>query len=186
MADNLNAIFSSSCSWTLVDDITGLSSGRVSSETLSKTVSLGTGAANNVANGANEVVYTRLTLAGAGTSTIDLNSLTNVVGASISFARVKAIRIRLLSTLDDSTNGTAATHIVVGNGAAPWISSSSGRGWLVAGNDLITIPNGGYLEFATPGATGVLSGAGAKDLLITNGDASVTAVVEVIIAGGSS
>ncbi len=184
--DELATTITVSYAWRGVDNITGLGSGLVSDDAVTKNIVLSTGAANNVANGADEEVFKRYTIAGAGTQSVDLNSLTNVLGATISFARIKSLLIRLLSTADDATNGTAATHIVVGNGGAPFISSSSGRGWLVAANDLITIPNGGILLFATPGAAGVLSGAGAKDLLITNGDASVSAYVEVKLTGGST
>src|SRR5690554_597888 len=45
-----------------------------------------------------------------GTATVDLTSFTDFLNrATQSFARIKAIELRLLSTADDATNGTACT-----------------------------------------------------------------------------
>lgn len=105
-------------------------------QTVSFTKSVGpytTSNANNASLGANEIVsYIVPIAAGAGVD-VDLQSLTDILTQSaVSFARLKGYVLQLLSTSDDSTNGTACSGVILNapipapTQNAPTVSGSGG------------------------------------------------------------
>jgi hypothetical protein len=144
-------------------------------------VALKDSAANNAVGGANQALALVLSIPGAGTASVDLQAFVNVAGqAASSFARVKYVMIRLLSAEDDAA-GTACSGVEV--------KPHSTNGWtglFKAATDTIVVGNGDLFKWATRKAGGITVDATHKVLLFTNVDPSVTAKVQVIIAGGSS
>src|SRR5258708_5153246 len=97
---------------------------------LNKTITLGTAAANNAATGSDEVYSTILTVAGAGSTTIDLTALTDLLGtAAVNLVRVKYIMIRNLDAVDDPTNAPApnSSFITVGANGSDRFHSNAGE-----------------------------------------------------------
>lgn len=188
--DSLTSQLSVSMNWTAQKNIAGSTdySPNQNNTTITKKSSVGTAAANAAVGGGDELASWVQTIAGGGTATVDLSSLTNILQTTaISLARVKGIMIRLLSTTDDATNGTACTHIVVGNAASnAWTSQSGGRGWLTSSTHTFDIGNGGAVAFLFPTAAGVLVDGTHKNILITNGDGSVSAKVQISLHGGTT
>lgn len=180
--DTLTASVGLTINWTAQDNLTGTDYGSVeNSSTIQKKLSVAATVANAVAGGADEVVSYLLTIAGGGSADVDLTDLTNVLQQAASFARLKQIIIRLLSTTDDNTNGTAATSITVGNASANGAALFMG-----AVTHTITIPNGGFIAFGTPAAAGLVITASTADILkIANNDGSVAAKVQLTLIGGS-
>lgn len=86
--------------------------------TVQKQYQLGTQVTNTLAGGADEVYSFQQTIAGGGSATFDLFSLTNAIGQLAPMVRLKALQIRLLSAADDPTivpAPTATSQIVVTN-----------------------------------------------------------------------
>lgn len=166
--------------WNATKNVTGLT-GIVSNESLSKTLSftLGSGAA-----AIDQVVSQVRTLSASASETLDLNGgLTNVTNdASVVMVRVKAVFIQLLSTTDDSTNGTAASSITIGNAA-----SNQFTGPLGGATETLTVPNGGFVMFGRGDASGWASTAGSADnLKVVNNDGSNSAAYRITIFGAST
>lgn len=168
--------------------VTGLTKGIRNNDQVTPTATFSvTGAA--VANGANQA-YSAITSIGAGSSTtIDLSAaLTNIVGSSTAtFARLKAILIELVSTAQDSTNGTACTSITFGAAASnQFITQSSGRGFLGTTTSTHDVPNGGFYAFGVDNAAGVLVDSTHKSLKILNNDGAVPAAVRITLIGADA
>src|SRR5438067_880364 len=76
----------------------------------------GTSAAAKV----NELASKIFSVAAGATATIDLRSLLDVLGQTVTLVRVKGLLFQLLSTADDPVNGTACGGVTVGNaGSSP-------------------------------------------------------------------
>jgi len=107
------------------------------------------------------------TIAASGTLNLDLaGSLTDEYGATVTFARVKKIKIVLTTT--------AASTIQVGGGSNP----------LAALTNAITLRPGGRLDLEAPDATGYVVTAGTGDILrIVNDSGAASVTVKVIILG---
>lgn len=126
------------------------------------------------ANQANVFFPDTRTLAASASEDLDLTgSLSDVFGASLVNARIKAIRI---SAAAGNTN-----NVIVG--------AASGTQWasLLNAAGTITLHPGAYFEAATPTAAGWTVTAGSADLLkIANsgGSTSVTYTIELI--GGAT
>jgi len=168
--------------------LTGSDYGANSNSTnIKKNLSIGTAAANAAAGGSDELYSAITSLAASASASIDLTSITDLLQTSgVSLARVKAIMIRVLSTTDDSSIGTAASSVKVDGSVTNGLVSQSGTGWLFNSSSLFEIPNGGVLLFATPTAGGVLVDGTHKVIKVTNVDGSVIAKVQVTVCGGSS
>lgn len=131
--------------------------------------------ANGVgANQANVLWVDTRTLAASATEDLDLTgTLSDVFGASLVNARIKAIRI-------SAAAGNTNSVIVGAASATQWVTLLNAAG-------TITLPPGGYFEAAVPTAAGWAVTAGTGDLLkIANsaGSTSVTYTIEII--GGAS
>lgn len=160
--------------------------------TVKKALSIGTAVADAAAGGGDELVSFVQTIAASGSASIDLTSLTDILGATgVSLARVKAIVIRLLSATDDTTIGTAAASVTIDNTVTNALSSQSNSGWFsnaaegAANGSKFAIPNGGVLAFGTPAAAGVLVDPTHKVVKVTNNDAGLAAKVQISLVGGT-
>lgn len=123
--------------------------------------------------------------AGTGTTgTIDLaGSLTNVLNdASVSFARVKIMIVKLLSATDTEPQaGTACSSIRIGAGSNPF------PGWFVDVSDKLELTNGEILVLGGTGATGHAVTAGTGDIVtFENRDNSVAAKIFYAFYGATS
>ncbi len=185
---SLAAGFKITANWSAGNSLTGSDYAQTQNATaITKTLSIGTTAANAAVGGGDELYSAVTSLAGGASASIDLTSVTDILAtAATSFARVKAILIRVLSTTDDSVIGTAASGAMIDGTVANALLSASGSGWLKAATSTFDIPNGGFIAFGTPSATGVLVSGGAKVIKVTNNDGAVTAKVQITVIGGTT
>ena len=159
---------------TVTNNVTGHSA-NANTSNLSKLISFVTGA--NAASAANNLYSSLLSIPGGGTTTIDLTSFTNIFGqAAQSAARIKGVFAHLLSTADDSTNGTACSGVTIGNAGA-----NPSPLFLGAGTHTIVLANGAFVLWGTPVAAGVAVAGGTKNVLVTNNDGSVAAALRLTI-----
>jgi hypothetical protein len=131
---------------------------------------------NGTGLGAADRVYVDSnTLAASGTTDIDLaGSLTDALGAALTFVRVKGIFLRASSgnTNNVALGGAAATQFV---------------GPFGAGTHTFAVKPGGFLATIAPDATGWTVGAGASDLLrVANSGAGSTVSYDLMIIGASA
>lgn len=166
----VNAEMTLSVSGRFTKANTSLNSTSVSQNfsTTSTYTTLGAGA-----NAINEEYIAVRTLAGGASENLDLaGSLTNFFGETITFARIKAISIELLTT-------TTSTSIEVGGAAANQFVGPFG-----AANDTVEVLNGGALAMFSAGATGWTVTAGTGDQLkILNNDGANTATYRITLYG---
>lgn len=157
------------------------------SSNLSKVNSLGTAAADAAVGGADEVFSYIISIAGSGTATLDLTNQTDVLNvASVSLARVKDVQFQLLSTTDDTVNGTTCTSVTMGNnGSNDWVSQSH-NGWFLTNTSNFDLPNGSLMRFSTPSATGNVVDSTHKIIKFTNNDSTNTAKIQPTICGGTA
>lgn len=133
--------------------------------------------ANSAAGGGDLAYGTVLSIAGSGTTTLDLRSLTDLANrATQAFGRYKFLLFALLST---AQGGTACSSVTVGNAA-------SNAHQLFLGGDTMTftLENGDAILNVKTSAAGKVVDGTNKSVLITNNDAGVAAEVLVIIVGG--
>jgi hypothetical protein len=198
---SLTATITAAIGWNASNTLTGSDyAPNSNNSTPKKQLSLGTAAANAAAGGADELYSAITSLAGSASASIDLTSITDILAtAGVSLARVKGIMIRLLSVIDDTTIGTAASAINIDNTVANALSATTNSGWFNNANEgtatggagdatgsKFCIPNGGVLLFATPSAGGVVTSGTKKIIKLTNLDAAVIAKVQVTVLGASS
>src|SRR6476620_2860083 len=142
-----------------------------------------------IASGANEVYSALLTLAGAASTTLDLTALTDVLGFTLNFARVKGWFIWLLAATDTApdgtTSGTACSGITVGNAAS---NQWAGTGYPVSDQSTgkQTLGNGEFRGGGTPVAAGWLVDGTHKSLKILNNDAVVSAKIVLVLIGADT
>jgi hypothetical protein len=175
--------------WTATKTITGDNySPNSNSTTLKKSFATGTSAANAAVGGGDELCSSITSIAASGTATIDLTSMTEITGATgISLARLKGILIRLLSVVDDATNGTACNGITFGNAATNgFTSQAANRGFLGTAASVHDLGNGDAYSYGTARAAGVLVDATHKEIKVVNLDGAVAAKVEISIQGAST
>lgn len=127
------------------------------------------------ANAADRLYADTNTLAASGTVDVDLaGTLTDALGAALTFARVKAIFIRA---------AVGNTNNVVLGGAA----SNQFVGPFGAAAHTIAVKPGGFLGMVAPDATGWPVTAGTGDLLrIANSGAGTGVTYDVVIIGASA
>ncbi len=113
-------------------------------------------------------------IAASGTDDLDLAGvLTDAFGASITFARIKAMLIYAW--------GANTNNVVVGAAA-----SNQFINWVGAGTHTVNVRPGGLLLLATPDATAYAVTAGTGDLLRVANSAGGTGVTYDICLIGSS
>lgn len=127
------------------------------------------------ANQADLVWSDTRTLAASGSESLDLaGSLTDALGASLSFARVKVI---LISAAAGNTN-----NVVVGGA-----SEDAFVGPFADATDKLVVRPGGMVAIAAPDATAYAVTASTADLLQVANSAGTTSVTyDVVIIGASA
>ncbi len=181
MATTLTATFKSSVYYSLSDtDSLGIVAPDQNTDQFSLTLSNGTGA-----NGTADLKFSALyTLAGAATQDIDLAaSLVSRFGATLTFARLKAIHIRVLSSTNDATS--LGGPVDVGGGTNPLVN------WISVGSTKVriggTAGRGGCLQLACDDAVAYAVTAGTGDILrLTNVSATLSVKVAVVLIGSSA
>mgnify|MGYP003647553217 CR=1 FL=1 len=123
---------------------------------------------------ADQLYHTQISLAAAGTSTLDLESATNAFGTSLDFAKIKGIQINSEALKDSGVNVGAAV-------ANPWL------GWIVAADDLINCAPGGTIGAIAPELAAWAVSSSNSDLKFAHdGAGSETILVDVYIIGTSA
>jgi hypothetical protein len=130
----------------------------------------------------NEIASKIFAIAASGTTTISLQSLTDVLGQTVNLVRVKGLLFQLLSTADDSVNGTACSGVTL-NATPP---SHPFLGFLGGTNPTITLGNGEALAWLSPSANGTGVSGSAYQIEVTNLDSTNAAAFQVTILGADS
>lgn len=126
------------------------------------------------ANQADLIFHDTRTLAGSGTEDLDLAGvLSSALGASLTFARVKAV---IISAASGNTNNVNLTR-----------PASNGVPLFLAASDGIAVRPGGVFAWVAPDASAVAVTAGTGDLLtVTNSAGSTSVTYSVVIVGASA
>ncbi|MBP5931829.1 hypothetical protein QBA57_28595 [Streptomyces scabiei] len=126
------------------------------------------------ANQADRIFADTRTLAASATEDLDLAGvLSDPLGASLTFARIKAVLIRAAAGNTNSVNVTRP--------------ASNGVPLFLAASDGLAVRPGGLFLWVAPDATGVAVTAGTGDLLtLTNSAGSTSVTYDVIIIGASA
>lgn len=139
--------------------------------TLSSILSLATGTG---AGQADLLFSDTRTLAASGTESLDLaGSLTSAFGATLTFARIKAV---IITAASGNTNDVQLTR-----------PASNGVPLFLAAGDGLSIRPGGMFVWACTDATGVVVTASTGDLLtLTNSAGSTSVTYSIMIIGASA
>lgn len=180
--DTLTLNGSAPVNWTASKNVTGASPNQNSSSANEAKASLGTAQAGNAANGLNELYYSIQSIVASGSASIDLSTFTDILNAaSVVGVRVKFIQVELLSTAQDSVNGTNATSVTIDGTVTNGLTSQSFSGWLVGTVSKIDIPNGAWVQYGLTNANGIAIDSTHKVIKISNNDGSNSAGVKVIV-----
>lgn len=154
----------------------------------SKTITVGTSAANNAAGGGDECALFLTSVTASSNTTIDLTSVTDLLNtAAVTLARVKWVVFQLLSATDDATNGNACSSVTLDSSAPNGWTSQSFSGGFGNATSKLDIPNG-----AVSNLIGVVSAAGVvvdsthKIIKVINNDGALTAKFQTTLVGGST
>lgn len=123
------------------------------------------------ANQANQVWHDQRTLAASATEDLDFAGvLTNAFGATVTFAKIRAI---LIVAASGNTNNVNVTR-----------PASNGLPLFLAASDGLAIAPGGAFMFIAPNLAGLAVTAGTGDLLtITNSAGSTSVTYDVFVIG---
>lgn len=129
---------------------------------------------NGTGAGQGDLIFTDTrTLTASATENLDLaGSLTDAYGATITFARIKAVVVVAAS---GNTNDVQVTR-----------PASNGVPLFMAAGDGIALAPGDFMAWATSGATGKVVTAGTGDLLTVTNSAGTTSVTYTVIIIGAS
>ena len=138
---------------------------------LTKTIKLATGTGSDQAD---KIFHDRRTLAASATEDLDLaGSLVDALGATITFARMKALIVV-----------AAAANVNNVNVIRP---AANGVPLFLAASDGVPVRPGGVLAWIAPDATAVAVTAGTGDLItFTNSGAGTSVTYDVVIIGASA
>lgn len=140
-------------------------------------VSLSSESDNTALTGADAGVAAVYDVAAAGTTTIDLSSLTTLDDQTAqALARVKFVAVMLLPT---AKGGTACSGVEIGNAA-----TNANTLWMGAATHTTLLENGDWLVWGKGPAVGKAVDATHKSILVTCTDAVVAGKVLVVIVGG--
>jgi hypothetical protein len=125
------------------------------------------------ANQADRIFHDRRTITASGTDSLDLAGvLTDAFGATITFAKLKAVVVKAAA---GNTNNVNVTRPAV-----------NGVPWFLAAGDGIPVLPGGAFSWVAPGA-GVTVTAATGDLIdIVNSGAGTSVTYDIIIIGTSA
>jgi hypothetical protein len=149
------------------------STGLITTQTLPASISLTTQYTNGTGAGAINLIYAKqIALVASTPQTLDLTTLTDLSGATVSFARIRELVVQVVTT-------TAGFNVTLGNAAA----TSFAAFWGAAGTD--TVFAGAIRYFTDPTSVGVGVGAvtsgTSKSLKLDPGSNNVT--INLLIAG---
>ncbi|MGH8358116.1 MAG: hypothetical protein ACRESF_11540 [Pseudomonas sp.] len=132
---------------------------------------------SGTAAGQADLIYAaQITIAGAGATTININSspVKDWFGTNIVMVRISYFFINLLTS-------TTASSVAIGNAANPIVN------WISLGTSTIKLQNGGIWVQGYSDATGyVVTMTTADQLKILNNDGTNTATLNVCIVGKSA
>ncbi|HKQ02636.1 MAG TPA: hypothetical protein VJ735_20125 [Actinomycetes bacterium] len=146
-------------------------SSRRNDQNYSKSWSLASGVG---ANQADKIFHDQRTIAASGTDSLDLAGvLTDVFGATITFARIKAVIVVAASGNINNVNVTRPAS----NGVPLFLAPGAG----------IPVRPGGAFMWVAPDATGVVVTGATGDLLdIVNSAGSTSVTFDIIVIGASA
>lgn len=140
----------------------------------------------NVVKGVNEVASNVLTISASGSATLNLQSLTDMLGTTgVVLVRLKRYVFWLLSANDDATAGTACSAVVIGGGSNPCLLGMGGTTPTMTLNGN-TSDSGDKWCYASTTATGITVGGSSMNVLCTNSDSSHTAALYYNVAGSTT
>ena len=157
--------------WAFEETQTWGNSSNSSQFSYSKTLANGTGAgyANKL-----YVVQDDTGITASGSTTLDLQSLTDMFGTSISFSKIKVLYV-------ENTATTGGVDLVIGDAAATeWINAAA---FLNVADSTITIPAGACMCLINPDADGWAVASGYKSLKLANASGSTALTYKLVIAG---
>lgn len=165
--------FSTTFNWLLSGtSASGTANSSAQPLTQGQTITYGNGAGVSAVN----ILYsTQLSIAASGTSSaIVLSSLTDPLGNSIAFAKIKIIFIQLAA----SPTPAASSITFQPGGTHPWNEFLNGT------TPTITLNTGAFLTVGDPTAAGYAVVSNTHDqFTITNVDSVNTATVNIVMAG---
>ena len=123
----------------------------------------------------NLIYAATINLAASTPQNLDLTNLTDLVGATANFARVRFFAIRNNSTTDSDLLTLFA------NGTNDWVGLNSGAASATTPIYPSTATNNGFAIFQMPNTTGAAVGSSNKIIKINPG--SLAKTVDILIAG---
>jgi hypothetical protein len=150
-----------------------VTSGVVTTQTLPASISLTTQYSNGTGAGAINLVYAKqIALVASTPQTLDLTSLTDLSGATVSFARVRELIVQVVTA-------TSAFNVTLGAAA----SNPFAAFWGTTGTDVVYAGSIRYFTDPTSVGAGVgaVTSGTSKSLKIDPGSNNVT--INLIIAG---
>lgn len=142
-----------------------------------------------IASGANEVYSALLSITNGAPQTLDLTALTDVLGNTLNFARIRAWFVWLLAATDTAPDGTTAGNacsgVTIGNAAS---NQWAGTGYPVSdqATGTQTIGNGEFRGGGTPVAAGWLVDGTHKQLKCACNDAGNVAKLVLVLVGSDT
>jgi hypothetical protein len=169
MAKTLSSTASCGVTWVYTNSSALGNTAITNGLAFSASMATGTGASQ-----ADLLYIGQLTIAASGTSDLDLaGSLADVFGATLTFARVKAVLM-----VPDSTN--TASGFKVGLGANPFL------GWFGGTTPTESVDKTGcFFKFRSDATGWVVTAATADILRVTNLDGANSLVLNVAVVGAS-
>ena len=139
--------------------------------TVTERISLASGTG---ANQADRIFSDTRTLTASATEDLDLaGSLTDAFGATITFARIKAIMVSAAAANTNNVNVARA--------------AANGVPLFLAAGDAVPVLPGGILLWAAPNAAAIAVTAGTGDLItVTNSGAGTSVTYDIVIIGASA
>jgi hypothetical protein len=136
----------------------------------------------NTAAEINSVAAGILTISASSSTTLNLQSLTDVLGSTgVTWVRIKEWVFALLSVAQDSVAGTAASAVVIQGGASnPNTLSLAGT------TPTYTLVNGGQWGHADPSAGGITVSPSVENVKVANSDGVNAAAVAYALGGATS
>lgn len=135
-------------------------------------------AASTAADGLDLIYAAKLTFTASTPQTLNLQSLTDIVGGAVALARVRCLIVQPLGTTD------AATLTLSPNASNGWTSLIGASSSLVLKMATSTNSLGAFAIFVAPNTTGWTVGASNKSLDLTPSAHGFD--VNVVIAGASA
>lgn len=136
------------------------------------------------ANGINEEAVSILTIAASGSATLNLQSLTDVLGtAAVALTKLKKYLFWLLTAADDTVNGTACSSVTIQGGATNPHTLNLGGTTPTATLYGSSTTVGDKMGWATNSANGITVSPTACNVKVANNDGTNAAAVLYDVGG---